>query len=308
MRNALHGNRYSQILPDGKRVWGTRGLIGLKPPPKLEIQPYTLAQLDTLWRRARKPYRDGTDMRLTGGLDAKIGVDQWFNGRLDHQSRFWPGWCWSRATVLDGFEIFFQERRPFLETKHLSITILREMTTTFSPEELNESPRKRPSIPRQCRICRPTDNTTILGAAKLSGKTKMVGHWVAESVTAKEYADVTETGGEESKHWKPLTNYFRSRVQKDFNDRNQFYRRYFTALRETCLITCNFAQPCLFGEGGWIFSTTGKTVSIMEGSAVLFSNGRGSAEAITNTQTPLPTCFQRADASHVEVDPTKNNN
>ena len=64
--------------------------------------------------------------------------------------------------------------------------------------------------------------STILGAAKFSGKTKT--GWslgVLESVTDNEYAEIDNNGSRREQIVEPLTNYFVGRAQKDFNNRNK---------------------------------------------------------------------------------------
>ena len=51
-----------------------QGLIGLVPQKQLEIQPYTLTQLDSYEAEDGNPFRDGQDSKLAAGLDAKIGI------------------------------------------------------------------------------------------------------------------------------------------------------------------------------------------------------------------------------------------
>ena len=203
-----------------------RGLIGLKPQKQLEIQPYTVAQLDTYEAEPGNPYRDRTPQGSAYGEGAEFADD------------------------------------PI--------------------------------------------NTTILGAAKLSGKTK--DGWtlgILESVTANEYADFTdEDGNEDEVLVEPLTNYFVGRVQKDFNDRNSYVGGIFTATTRNMADNLQFLHSHAY-SGGLDFQHNWKDRKYyVEGSSVI-SNVRGSAEAITNTQYSLTHLFHRVDASHVEIDPNK---
>ena len=52
------------------------GLLNLEPQKQLEIQPYTVTSLKTYEAEEGNPFRDGSDGKLTGGLDAKIGSHQ----------------------------------------------------------------------------------------------------------------------------------------------------------------------------------------------------------------------------------------
>ena len=73
-------------------------------------------------------------------------------------------------------------------------------------------------------------NTTILGAAKFSGKTK--NGWsigLLESVTSEEFVEVNLNGSVSQEIVEPFTNYFVGRVQKDMNNRNTFLGGIFTS-------------------------------------------------------------------------------
>ena len=73
-------------------------------------------------------------------------------------------------------------------------------------------------------------NTTILGAAKLTGKTKdglSVGF--VEAMTAEERAEIDTIGGTAYETVEPLTNYMVGRVQKDINEGNTIIGGIFTS-------------------------------------------------------------------------------
>ena len=62
------------------------------------------------------------------------------------------------------------------------------------------------------------ESTTILGAMKLSGKTKKgLSVGILESVTSREDALIDSAGFRRKETVEPLTNYFVGRVQQDFN-------------------------------------------------------------------------------------------
>lgn len=74
------------------------------------------------------------------------------------------------------------------------------------------------------------DNTTILSAAKFSGKTAnglSVG--VLQSFTARERAEVNTSEGNKLITAEPFTNYFVGRVQKDYNQSNTVFGGIFTS-------------------------------------------------------------------------------
>ncbi|GAB2764360.1 DUF5916 domain-containing protein [Salinimicrobium soli] len=284
-----------------------KGLKGLKPQKQLEIQPYSVGRYNSYEAEAGNPFRDGRDGELTAGLDAKIGVtndltvDLTFNpdfGQVDAD----PG-----AVSLDGFEIFFEERRPFfVENKSVfDFRFANSQDNLFFSRRIGRTPQGTPYGPNTAYIDQP-NNTTILGAAKFSGKTEdgwTIG--LLESVTAREFANViNEDGSENEVLVEPLTNYVVGRVQKDMNNRNSYIGGMVTATHRNLEDEVSFLHAQAF-SGGIDFKHSWKNrMYYVEGDAVL-SNVRGSEEAILNTQTSLVHLFQRTDAGHVEVDPSR---
>ncbi|MAZ73604.1 MAG: hydrolase, partial [Flavobacteriaceae bacterium] len=301
-----------QPLPPNPPGWVSefgelRGISGIIPQKQLEIQPYTVGQLDTYEAEKGNPFRDGSDAKLTAGLDAKIGVtndltlDVTINpdfGQVDAD----PG-----AVALDGFEIFFQERRPFfVENKSVfDFRIGGGSDNLFFSRRIGRSPQGSAFGPSTAYIDQP-NNTTILGAAKFSGKTKdglTVG--VLESVTANEFAEVIDEDGTKSEELvEPLTNYLVGRVQQDFNNNNSYIGGIFTSAIRNMDTNVSFLHSHAYSGGIDFKHNWNERTFYIDGSAVL-SNVRGNAEAIANTQTSITHLFQRVDAGHVEVDPTK---
>ena len=297
-----------------------RGIKGIKPQKQLEIQPYVVAQLDTFEDTPGDPFTDGTNTKLTGGLDAKIGITNDLTLDLTVNPDFGQVDADPGAIALDGFEIFFQERRPFfVENKSVfDFRVGGGADNLFFSRRIGRTPQGFTTANRSQGEFEDFPNfTTILGAAKFSGKTK--DGWtlgVLESVTAKEFAeieldereDVLETleerGEPREEVVEPLTNYFVGRVQKDFNDRNSYIGGIFTATNRNMEDRLSFLHAQAY-SGGIDFQHNWKDRKYyIEGSGI-FSNVRGSAEAIQRTQTSLTHLFQRVDAGHVEVDPTR---
>ena len=75
------------------------------------------------------------------------------------------------------------------------------------------------------------ESTTILGAMKLSGKTKKgLSIGILESVTSEENAVIDSAGTRRKETVEPLTNYFVGRIQQDFNKGETTLGGIFTAV------------------------------------------------------------------------------
>ena len=107
-----------QRIPQDSPGWVSElgelhGLIDLIPQKQLEIQPFTVFQFDTFPKEVGNPFRDGNNFKFNGGLDAKIGITNDLTLDLTVNPDFGQVEADPAAISLDGFEIFFEEQRPF---------------------------------------------------------------------------------------------------------------------------------------------------------------------------------------------------
>lgn len=311
------------------------GLINLEAQKQLEIQPFAVTQLDTYQAEEGNPFRDGKDFELNGGLDAKIGITNDLTLDLTVNPDFGQVEADPAAIALDGFQIFFREQRPFfVENKNIfDYQFANGFDNLFYSRRIGRSPQGsvggnpiNDSSPVNDEYIDAPSNTTILGAAKFSGKTKdgwSIG--ILESVTSREIAKIEDKDGHKREAIvEPLTNYTVGRVQKDFNKRNSFIGGIFTAtnrdlgdilnidyentdtdqtselvdLRENNLNTLHKSAY----TGGVDFRHNWRDRKYFIEGNVVASHVEGSKEAIKHTQESLTHLFQRIDADHVEVD------
>lgn len=214
------------------------------------------------------------------------------------------------AIALDGFQIFFQERRPFfIENKNIFDYQFSNsqagntfgFDNLFYSRRIGRSPQGSANIVINEYVDQP-DITTILGAAKFSGKTKdgwSVG--VLESTTAQESAKITDLVSERIETVEPLTNYFVSRVQKDFNNRNSFIGGIFTATNRNLTDNLAFLHKSAY-SGGLDFTHQWKGRAWYAKGNFVFSKVSGSKDAITRTQQSIAHLFNRVDADYLKLD------
>lgn len=300
-----------------------RGLKGIKPQKQLEIQPYGLAQLDTYEVEEGNPFREGTDTKIAAGLDAKIGITNDLTVDLTVNPDFGQVEADPGAIALDGFEIFFQEQRPFfVENKNIfDFNIGGGPDNLFFSRRIGRNPQGYSTADiEQGEYEEIPDFTTILGAAKFSGKTK--NGWsigVLESVTAKEYANIElstdqeyldeleeagQKGEAREEIVEPLTNYMVARLQKDFNDNNSYIGGIFTSTNRKIEGNLDFLHKSAY-TGGLDFQHNWNDRKFYIKGNFEISNVNGSQEAILNTQESITHLFQREDASHVSIDTTR---
>jgi hypothetical protein len=304
--------RVPQDTPGWTSEFGIlKGLLNIEPQKQLEIQPYTIAKFETYEAEPGNPFKKGNDTKFTGGLDAKIGITNDLTLDLTINPDFGQVEADPSAIALDGFQIFFEEQRPFfVENKNIfDYRVSRsEAGNTFGSDNvfysrrIGRSPQGYPNTTEGEFVNHP-ENTEIIGAAKFSGKTK--NGWsigVLESVTAKKYATIDNKGDRRKELVEPLTNYFVGRLQKDFNDRNTFVGGMFTATNRNDLPeNLNFLHEAAY-TGGLDFKHQWNDRDWYVGGNLLFSHVTGSVEAITKTQESITHLFQRASTSYLNVD------
>jgi hypothetical protein len=187
-------------------------LVDVAPQRHLEVLPYAVSSRNTGDKSPGNP--DGIDIYSNIGLDVKYGL----TSNLTLDAAFNPdfGQVESDPALvnLSTFETFYEERRPFFIEGASSF---RTQFDLFYSRRIGRSPRDEPGD-LDYYINRPK-GTTILGAAKLTGKTS--NGWnlaFLEALTDKEYATYMGTDG--LKHRavvEDLANYQVSRVSREFS-------------------------------------------------------------------------------------------
>ncbi|HCC71200.1 MAG TPA: hydrolase [Bacteroidales bacterium] len=285
------------------------GLEEVEPRKQFDIMPYGVAAYKTYEAEEGNPFMTGRDPRFKAGLDAKIGVTNNLTLDLTLLPDFGQVEADPSEVNLTAFETFFEEKRPFF-IEGSSITSFNVglgdgdvgNDNLFYSRRIGRRPHGYPSLGDNEYADVPTF-TNILGAAKLTGKTKNgVSVGFIESVTAEVKADIDSAGERSSEIIEPLTNYSLARVQKDFNKGNTIIGGAATStirrLDDTGLdnlhknaTTAGLDFTQYFKERNYMFSTS-----------IYMSNVEGTTEAITRTQMSSARYYQRPDADYVELD------
>ena len=302
-----------QLIPQNSGVWVSRfgelhGLNDIPMHKQVEIAPYVTVQSDIYKKQQGNPFAKGVDTRLTGGLDGKYAVTNDLILDFTINPDFGQVEADPSQVRIDGFQNFFEERRPFfIESRNIFNYRLTgsaaggdyDSDLLFYSRRIGSSPHGNPAVSSDEFVKYP-QNTTILGAAKFSGKTKKgwsIG--LLESITEREKATIDKAGQRRQELIEPLTNYFVSRVQKDINSGNTVIGGIFTAVnREEGLNTLHSAAY----TGGLDFLHQWKNRSWYIIGNMVFSHVEGTKPAILQTQTSFEHLFQRMDAPEVEVD------
>jgi hypothetical protein len=287
------------------------GLEQIKPRKIFDVTPYGVAKAETYKSEPSNPFlASGKAYKFNGGIDAKIGVTNNMTMDLTINPDFGQVEADPSEVNISAYETFFKEKRPFfIEGNNITNFGLGigdgdiGNDNLFYSRRIGRRPQGEPDLKDNWNAEIPTF-TTILGAAKLTGKTKnglSVGF--VEAVTANESAEIDTVGGRRLyQSVEPLTNYLVGRVQKDFKDGNTILGGIFTSTNRALDANLGKSMHRAAYTGGIDFTQYFNKKSWMFNLNTAFSEVTGSKEAIENTQMSSARYYQRPDKQYVKLD------
>ena len=288
------------------------GLKNIKPRRQIEIAPYLVAKTETYKAEAGNPFQSGHDSKLTVGADGKIGITNDLILDFTINPDFGQVEADPSQVRIDGFQNFFDEKRPFfVESANIYNYQLTgseaggdyDADLLFYSRRIGSSPHGYPNLANG-QYTKVPQNTPILGATKFSGKTKdgwSIG--LLESVTQEVNAAIDDHGDRSKQAIEPLSNYFVSRVQKDYHGGTTQVGAILTGVNRANNLN-NTLHDAAY-SGGFDFAHFWKNRNWYIRGNAIFSNVRGSKEKITETQNAFEHLFQRTNASETNIDPNR---
>lgn len=317
IRNLFRKNEFSLWQPIARdasgftRHYGELAFNGnLVPKKQFDLTPYFTAGVNKYQEEEGNKFADGSDAKLNGGLDGKIGVTNNLTLDFTINPDFGQVEADPSQVNLTAYETFFVEKRPFfIEGNNITRFQLGFGDGDLSTEQLfysrriGREPQLSPDL-QDNEYAKTPRFTRIIGAAKLTGKTSKgwsVG--IIESVGAEENAKIDHLGTTRNELVEPLTNYFVGRLQKDSKDGNTIFGLMGTSTdrqMDDSLATAELHQSGRSAgfdfkqylyKKNWLVQLNG-----------VMSNVKGSEEAIAKTQSSSTHLFQRPDARHLNYD------
>jgi hypothetical protein len=282
------------------------GLSFTRSSTSLELVPYTVGQVRTQPVETGNPLVNGTDPGASVGLDLKYALSPALTISGTINPDFGQVEADPAEVNLSAFETFFAERRPFFIE---GAGIFRfdmdcndgSCTGLFYSRRIGRSPQGKPDAPDAGYVASPTQ-TTILGAAKITGR---MGGWslgALNAVTGEETAALFEPGRRFSQPAEPLTSYTVVRLRREFDNQSSVGLMTTSTTRRIPENLRFLAGNAFTGgvDWDWRLSRSYAVTGYWAGSSV-----RGDPQAITRLQENNVHGFQRPDAPHVELDVTR---
>ena len=273
---------------------------------RLELVPYAVAQVVTEPREAGNPLQNATDPGASVGLDVKYALTPSLTVNATLNPDFGQVEADPAVVNLSAFETFFSERRPFFVegsgNYQFDINCTDgPCTGLFYSRRIGRQPRGEPDVDEDDGgyFTQPLQST-ILGAAKLTGRVGAFSVGMLSAATQEERARVALGPARWSQIVEPLTLYSLGRARREFADQSSLGFM-LTSTNRRIVDDVSFLPESAVTGGVDYDWRLGRRFSLQghwAGSSV-----RGSAEAITDLQENNVHSFQRPDADHVEMDP-----
>lgn len=286
-----------------------RGLENLQPRRQLDVTPYVVGSYEQYQKEEGSPFQDGDDWNARAGIDAKIGLSNNLTMDLTINPDFGQVEADPSEVNLSAFESYFEEKRPFfIEGREIYQYTVEpgdgdgSNSGLFYSRRVGRSPQYSPDYD----FVKAPENTTILGAAKITGKTsKGLSIGLLESITSTETASVMNEDGEiEKLNVEPMTNYLAGRLQQELNQGNTILGGMFTSTHRFIKDDHLKGLPINAFTGGLNFEQNWKDRKYNFSAKVLASRVSGDTEAIYDLQTSSARYYQRPDVSKDRLDST----
>jgi hypothetical protein len=275
----------------------------------MELMPYVVGKAAYVEPgQSGSPFQDGSEIGWRAGGDLKMLLTSTLTLDATFNPDFGQVEVDPAVVNLSAFETFFEERRPFFVSgggmfgfggfSCFYCSNVSSMSLFYS-RRIGRNPQG--SVSSDAEYTYAPDNTTILGAAKVTGRTSnglQVG--VLNAVTASETAKaITDAGTTFEEEVEPLTNYFVGRAKKNYRNGDYTFGVIATSVAR------NFDNPTLealipgHAEAvgvDWQMQWQKRVYSFMGNIAM--SSVTGSESALERLQVSSARYFNRPDREH----------
>ena len=290
------------------------GIKGVSPGRHIELMPYVVGDARFQPAEAGNPFRTGHRTYGKAGFDLKLGLKT--NLTLDATVNPDFGQVEVDPAVINltAFETYYDEKRPFFIEgasifngfgqggSYLNANFGWPQPNFFYSRRIGRAPQG--DVTQNGFVDFPA-STSIIGAAKATGK---LGDWnvgFIEALTAREYAAIDDEGARSSEEVEPFSSFSVFRAQKDINKGFQGFGLIASAvgrdLRTEALRGVLNKNGFSLAFDGWTFLDKNRdwVISGWAGGTRV----EGAADDMFRLQTSSLHYYQRPDVTHVHVDP-----
>jgi len=284
-----------------------RGMRGLPSPRRLEVLPYTVSGITRAPGAANDPFYHSTAWRGSAGVDIKYGVTSDLTLDATVNPDFGQVEADPSQVNLTQYETFLPEKRPFFtegaDIFRFGIALGDGDNAT---ESLFYSRRigRTPHYSMDARFANQPTQTTILGAAKLSGR--VGAGWsigALGALTGEERGlGIAEDGSRFHQVLEPMTGYGMLRARRELNAGRTQIGFVGTGVHRRLGSTDITDLPGDAFAGGFDFSHRWGGDAWLANGYLLGSTVHGDSTAITALQLSPARYYQRPDADYVRLD------
>jgi hypothetical protein len=291
------------------------GLDELQPRRRLEVLPYITGRAESAPRVPGNPFRNDGQLQQAAGVDLRLGL----GGGLQLDATLNPDFGQVEvdpAVVnLSDVENFFEERRPFFVEGSSTFAFGYGGANNFNgfqwvnlepfyARRIGRAPQGSVGGGEHADV---PNGVRILGATKLTGRVNGWNVGALGAMTERTFADVAAGSERWRAEVEPLTGYGVLRVQRDLAG-----GRHGIGLLGTLTRRDNADGPLadqlnrgavLAGVDGWL-TLDGDREWVLSGWGA-WSRITGTPERMLAVQRGPTHYYQRPDAGHVSVDPTR---
>jgi hypothetical protein len=271
------------------------GIENIKRNKRFELMPFS----------AFRYIKGNTKDRFGAGLDGKVSLTS--NLTLDYTVL--PDFGQVEADPselnLSAYEVFYEEKRPFFLEGNAILNYTIGNDLLFYSRRIGHTPSFTPDIAQNEVLSMPS-GTSILDALKITGQSKKgVSVGLINSMTSKEFADISQGDITTRMAIEPFTNFSVGRISKDMNNGNTHLGAMATS---TYRLLTEEHLKFLPGEalvGGIDLLHNWNNREYFIDVKSFYSYISGSPDAISRLQLSNQHLFQRTDADHLTFDPEK---
>jgi hypothetical protein len=300
------------LLAKSKNGWVSQfgelgGLALTSSAKRLEFMPYLVGHADTQPVEAGDPFVSSSETKGSVGADLKFALTPGMTLTATLNPDFGQVEADPAVVNLTSFETFYTERRPFFVEGSGNLRFDLDCndgtcTGLFYSRRIGRRPHGDPDVPDNGFAALPAQ-TTILGAAKLTGRVGAFAVGALTAFTGSENADLALGTDRWTERVEPFSNYTLVQAKREWSNQSSLGFMLTNTARRLNDDVGSLPSGATTGGVNWDWRVFNKRYAIQGYWAG--TNVRGSAEAIDTLQQSAVHNYQRPDADHIDYDPTR---